>query len=1227
MSHQVFDTGRGPMFDIRAALLAGGTVRTYFSIDCLVVDAGSLSVLFGEWEQLYAEPDRELPRLEATFRDYALAAAKVKQTPLYRLSHEYWSRRLSTLPAAPQLPLAKSPKSIAQPRFVRRSHRLEERSWSRLKKAAAALVVTPTTLLATVFAEVLATWSRSPRFTLNLTLFNRLPLHCDVHALVGDFTSLTLLEMEISERDDFGARARKVQKRLWADLDNRYVGGVEVLREIGREQETVVLMPIVFTSTLGLVVPMNGESSLLGKEVYGITQTPQVSLDHLVFEGADGDLRYSWDAVEELFPPGMLDEMFEAYRRRLEQLAEGRDRECPSLVPAQQKEAYVRWNATEGPAPSGLLQARLMDQARLHPEEIAVIAPGRTMRYQELASESRRIGRRLRDLGVVPNELVAIVMERGWEQVVGVVGVLESGGAYVPVDADLPPERRSHLLKRCGARVVLTQPRVEALGPWPDGVKRLCVEAHGLDSVSDAPLEPAQKETDLAYVIFTSGSTGMPKGVMIEHRGAVNTVDDVNARHRLTAKDRVLGLSSLSFDLSVYDIFGVLGAGGAVVLIGSGDLREPDRWAELIERHSVTVWNSVPALMQMMLTHLEGRDRSALRSLRLALLSGDWLPVGLPDRLRAQVEGVKVVSMGGATEASIWSIDYPIERVDAGWPSIPYGKPMRNQRWYVLGSGMQARPVWVPGELYIGGTGLARGYLGDEEKTTERFFEHPRTGERLYRTGDFGRYLDDGNIEFLGREDGQVKVRGFRVELGEIDAAISSLPEVREALSVAYEDASGQKSLAAYVVLREGSEMGSAAIRSRLAAKLPDYMVPTHVLFLSALPLSANGKIDRKALASPTAVPSGDAYAAPRTEPEEKMVALWQELLRKERVGITDNFFRLGGNSLLAVSLVSRAPRDLGMTIALGAVLAHPTIEGLLSSLDAPAKAPSKVRHLVTLTPRGSRPPLVLMSGLGGFAFVFRGLARFLGEEQPLHVLNAIGAEDNRESLDLSIEEMAAIYESQILAACPSGPIILGGYSFGMLVAFEIARGLHARGRAFPLLVSFDGFAPGFPRLQPLPKRLLAHAKVFLSGHPPGRRAFLRDRVRGLRARVYDRLGRAEENVATIPYADPETDIRLRKVSAALWKAGLVYRPEHALPGDLLLIKTSISDYWIGNDMDDPLYGWKDWLHGQIELVTVPGEHLTLFDDANQRRIACAVSHAIDARGGAPTAKRRTAIV
>jgi amino acid adenylation domain-containing protein len=813
LSHQVLPTDRWPLFDIRASLLEGERVRLHFSLDYLLVDAWSNAIIFRELTELYSDPDREVPPLELTFRDCVLAEGRTEGSPLHQRAWEYWRRRIPELPPAPDLPLAQSPSRLERPTFVRRRASLAADRWRRLKEKAVQAGLTPSGVLLAAYAEVLAAWSRRARFAINLTLFSRPPLHPQILDIVGDFTSLTLLAVDGSCADTFRLRARAIQEQLWDDLDHRQVGGVRVLRELARQQQRPAesLMPVVFTSTLvnGAQPPAPAVSHETALEVelgYSISQTSQVWLDHQVQEEG-GALTFNWDAVDEIFPPGLVDDLFGAYVQLLDRLMDDDsawDDPALRLVPAAQLAIRARVNATQAAIPEGTLQSLLLQQVSLRGDQPAVIAPQRTLSYSELDRRSLALALQLRELGTRPNRLVAVLMEKGWEQVVAVLGILRAGAAYLPIESSLPAERQKFLLAQGEVSVVVTQPWLEPLLERSPEVTAVVVEG------SEPPQPPAGDpgslagSEDLAYVIFTSGSTGQPKGVMIDHRGALNTLVDLNHRFGVGPEDRVLGLSSLSFDLSVYDIFGVLGAGGCLVLPEPAAARDPERWADLIERDRVTLWNSVPALMEMLVEHAAGAGGSRLAPLRLAMLSGDWIPVGLPDRIRELNPGMRVISLGGATEASIWSILYPIERVEPGWASIPYGQPMVNQTFHVLDDSLADRPTWVPGELFIGGIGVAQGYWRDAEKTAARFLRHPRTGERLYRTGDLGRYLPDGNIEFLGREDFQVKIQGYRIELGEIETALERHPAVRAGVVQAVGENRNNRRLVAYVVPDKG---------------------------------------------------------------------------------------------------------------------------------------------------------------------------------------------------------------------------------------------------------------------------------------------------------------------------------------------------------------------------------------------------------------------------------------
>lgn len=830
LSHQIHDAHQWPLFTICVARLAEERVRIYLSFDNLLVDGASLGLLCWEWGQIYQGLGASLAPLSASFRDYIFALKTFEQSAVYQRSLAYWQARLPELPRAPDLPLAIAPASLQQPRFIRRTAQIEPAAWQRLQQQAARVGLTPSGLLVATYAEVLATWSKTRHFSLNLTTFNRLPIHPDVQNIVGDFTSLTLLAVDYRDPDSFWTRAKQLQTQLWQDLEHSYVSGVRVLRELARASESAarVTMPVVFTSLLANP-QIKGRSAFstdwLGQLVYGIAQTPQVWLDHQVYEEA-GALMLNWDYVQALFPEGMADAMFDIYVQGLKTLAdqpETGEQNRFLQLPSWQRDLQIDFNATGIDTSQACLQTLFLTQARRQPQHPAVVSEAKTLTYAELQQQSQQLSQQLRALGVMPHQLVAIAMDKGWEQVVAVLGVLMAGAAYVPIDPALPEERRWYLLEQSLApgqqAIVLTQSWLLDTVKWPSQVQLLLVDAASLLPVLE-PIEPPTQPTDLAYVIYTSGSTGMPKGVMIDHQGAVNTILDINRRWNVGASDRVFALSALNFDLSVYDIFGTLAAGATIVMPPAAAAKEPALWAEVLQREQVTFWNSVPAFMQMLVTHAAGRSGVVPQSLRLVLLSGDWLPLTLPDQIRDLVPEAQVVSLGGATEASIWSIFYPIDMVDPAWKSIPYGRPLANQQFYVLDANLEPCPVWVPGQLHIGGLGLAQGYWRDEVKTAASFITHPNLGT-LYRTGDMGRFLPNGQVEFLGREDNQVKVSGYRIELGEVESTLTRHPDISQAVVLAAGEPAQQ--LVAHVCLEDGLEP-------------PNHELPNHA---QATPLSA----------------------------------------------------------------------------------------------------------------------------------------------------------------------------------------------------------------------------------------------------------------------------------------------------------------------------------------------------------------------------------------------------
>ncbi len=945
MEQQVLPADRWPLFDIRACRISGGTLRLHIGLDMLIMDGLSFNIFFSEWRRYYQNPGWAPAPLVLSYRDYVLAREASRSGAGYTRAREYWKGRLPEISPAPDLPLAIQPRRVGRPAFARRQSRLDADRWEAIKKSAARRGLTPSVTLMTAYTDVLLRWSGNRDFTLNLTLFDRPDTHPQIGRLIGDFTAVLPLSVRAPGDEPFASRAVRLQRQLLNDLEHQSYSGVRVLRDRARTLggNPRAAIPVVFTSLFGVASAEapDGDVGFFGRPIRSVSQTPQVWVDHQAMEDR-GELILNWDVVDALFPAGMIDDMFSCYQDFLHRL--GADdglwdaARTPLPLPRWQAAERDHANAQCRPSPEETLCGLAETRARTQPDAVAVIADDGTLGYGELVARARGLARRLIGDGVRAGSLVGVVTDKGCDQVAAVLGVARSGAAYLPIDPDWPQARRWSLLERCGARVVVTSPRLRDALAWPDGITVRTLADAGIAGAAQEPLEAGPRPADLAYVIFTSGSTGTPKGVMIDHRGAVNTIADINGRFGIGPGDRVLALSALSFDLSVYDIFGALAAGAAIVMPSPSREHDPAHWDDLVRQHGVTVWNSVPALMQMWADERRRPGGDQPTGLRTAMLSGDWIPVSLPGAVRALDPDVRVFGLGGATEASIWSVCYPIGEVPSEWVRIPYGKPLSGQTLHVYDEGLRPCPVWVTGEIYIGGAGVALGYWADAARTDERFVVNPDTGERLYRTGDYGRYLPGGDIDFLGRRDLQVKINGFRVELGEVAEVLRRQPGVADVVVTAPANpANGRRQLCAYLVpAPQRPHQEPDGLRDRLAALLPEYMVPHHYMVIDEVPVSQNGKVDPSALPSPWDAERAGERLPPRDELERVLHGIWCAALERSDIGIKDDFFELGGDSLHAVRILSRVRDELGIDNGeegLGVLFDHPTVEALATAL------------------------------------------------------------------------------------------------------------------------------------------------------------------------------------------------------------------------------------------------------------------------------------------------------
>ncbi|MEW2065616.1 amino acid adenylation domain-containing protein [Streptomyces sp. NPDC007346] len=947
-SHRVLPSDRAPLLAVEVTHLADDRMVLHVSHDGLVMDGISMFLFFRAWWREYQGTGSGGPE-ELLYEDYVTAVEAGRDRSPARRSRDYWLERVDELAPHPDLPVRVSPSALSSSRFTPRQVRLGPEAWATLKERAAEAGLTPSAVLLAAYAETLATWGAGARFTINTTLANRPPIHPRVFQAIGNFSDTLLFEAEVDRSLPFVERALVMQSRLRKDLDHRHFSGGQVLQELARRRGGVAgaRMPYTFNSAIGHgSTEADGSAlELFGPEVFTVSQTPQVWLNAFAME-QHGGLVVQIDGIDELFPEGLLDAFTHGYRTLLEALTDRRSWQRTSfdLLPEAQAERRREANDTQVPLVPAMLGDAFVEQALRTPEAAAIVTSGREVGYGELLRRAAAAARRLREGGVGRDELVGLVMHRGPEQIVGILATVLAGAAYLPVDAALPAERQEHMLRDGRVRLILTDADREDTSGERE-VIRLDITDDSAGSGADraeAPPEvparlPGSDPDDLAYVLYTSGTTGVPKGVMVSHRNVTNVVADCHKRFGIAPTDRFFAISAFNFDLSVWDVFGALSAGAALVMPDRDKAVDPAHWLELCESAGVTVWNSVPAIVGLL--HDQAVADSVVPSaLRLVMMSGDRVPPALPAALRGLRAGLDVVSLGGPTETTIWNILHPIGPDEDGSRSIPYGRPNANNRAYVLDRDGLDAPDWVTGEICAAGTGLARGYWGDEERTAERFFHDAVRGERMYRTGDLGRMLPDGNIQILGRSDFQIKVNGYRIEAGEVETHLVAVPGVTKAVVAGRSGAQGARLVAHLVAEGEGRPTDTE-LRDALRRHLPDYMVPTTVVWHAELPLTRNGKVDRDQLATAAvaaAPPDQEIRSGgePTTETEKALVEMWTAVLRGTRVGIHDSLGSLGGDSIAAARILTAVRKQFGITVPLDAFTEMDCVHALAGALD-----------------------------------------------------------------------------------------------------------------------------------------------------------------------------------------------------------------------------------------------------------------------------------------------------
>ncbi len=913
------DYRRDPL--VRCALVQTdvNTAVLMLYFDGFIADGWSQGLFVQEFSELYADQQVDLPTSEIGFRDYVLHLEELKKGPQYAGDLGYWTRRAESLPGPPQLPLAIDPGTVERLDSSRVTVTVPSSIWSSFERMCGRYGASAFLGALAVFGRVIGRFSGTRDFLLSVPDCARYRTDIDIDRLFGECATHALIEFADRPDQAFYVTVQDVLAQFSEATEHNAVSGVEVLRQIARTTGQVTnVAPLVFTSLLDNPTGSGTQVAVTHFE----THTSQVWMDVIAVHGADG-VDFHWHFVKDLFRPGWVDQVANLFLDVVVMLAENPVAWQRAFhIPLPSKEAMavdlVRGEVYDWGDAS--VPELLVDSGRRNADLLAVCTQKSSWTYREVYSMAADLIDRLVRVGVKPGDRVAVTVGDGVQRVASVLAVMLIGATFVPVEAGLLHTDVTDRMAISGVSVLVTD------SPWPDisvnGRQMVCVDVENLDpaGAGAAAIRPVASPQDLLTILFTSGTTGEPKAVAISDSGVKNCLLWTNREFSIEASDRLLSVTNPGHDMALFDILGLLVAGGAVMVPEQGDERNPGAWLELIETHGLTVWSSAPALMEMLVTSLEVQRRVIETGLRVVILGGDRLPKTLPARVRATLGGsAQVINVGGPTEATIWSIWHRVGCADEVVERIPLGRAIPNTSYEILNQNGEICPIGVPGMMVASGVNVSPGYLNDPELTRSKFIIDPISGARRYVTGDIGVYLPSGQIDIIGREDAQVKINGKRIELGGIDAAALRIKGVRSAVAFVVEMA-GRSRLALRYVTDEGLEATDLVKALRLA--LPSHLVPSEVAPIDHMPLTRNGKVDRR---SPE-LAQFPRYEVVQDEGSSAEISrIFANVLGVRAVSPDDNFFALGGDSIMAIYLQERIAEELGIQVSLGQLFAAPT--------------------------------------------------------------------------------------------------------------------------------------------------------------------------------------------------------------------------------------------------------------------------------------------------------------
>jgi amino acid adenylation domain-containing protein len=1223
-AQRLFDLAVGPL--LRMTLLRVGEQEHVLlvTVHHAVFDGWSVDIFERElaefYEAYHAGRQSSLPALPIQYADFAAWQRERLQGRVVEEHLSYWKRKLEGVPAVLELPTSRSRRSTQSFRgaaeTVSISRELAEAIRGLGHREGATLFMT----LLAALKVLLLRHSGQEDIVVGSPVAGR--NRSDIEGLIGFFVNTLVLRTDLSGDPTFRELLGRVREVAIEAYDHQDLPFEKLVEELNPER-TLSHSPLL------QVMMVLQKGSAAGLQLADLSVTP-LPLDVVAskfdllasFADTGEEITASFQYNTDLFDSSTVRRILGHLKVLLGGIVDDPDcplSQLPLLTAAERHQVLVELNQTEAEYPKGKTIHRLFEeQVDCAPEAVAVEFEGKRLTYGELNCRSNQLARHLRERGVGAEVLVGLCVERSLEMVVGLLGILKAGGAYLPLDPAYPRERLRFMLEDAGPQLVLTQGTLSECLPECAPLVRLDADWAEIARESSENPEIQSTPENLAYVIYTSGSTGTPKGVSIRHRSVVRLVRGTNYT-RFGPEEVFLQFAPIAFDASTFEVWGALLNGGRLAVMSPGPASLEDLGAALSRYKVSTLWLTAGLFREMVETQIE-----SLRGLRQLLAGGDVLSVPHVEKVLRELPDCRLINGYGPTESTTFACCHTVGRDESLGTSIPIGKPIANTRVFILDRNRQPVPVGVPGELYIGGDGLARDYFRRPELTAEKFVPDLFGGageKRLYRTGDRARYLADGTIEFLGRVDDQVKVRGFRVEPGEIESALLQHPSVMRAIVLLREAQPGERRLVAYLVSHPKRVKSVSELRSFLKRKLPDFMIPSSFVWLDAFPLTHNGKVDRAALPPPghqRLLPE-EVSVSPRNALEEKLVRCFERVLKLRPIGVTDNFFDLGGHSLLAVRLLTEIEKATGTRFPLSMIFEAQTVEEMAAQVGD-QKALSPWSSLLVIQPRGSLPPLFCAAALGEDGSEYRGLPRYLGSDQPLYGLAPRGLDGRLPPHD-RVEDMAAHYNREIRELQPQGPYYLGGWSLGGNVAFEMARQLQASGQEVAFLALLDSVnerprrrpptgSPAMARnLRFIGRRLWFHLAILRRLEPRARIPYAREKGETMLRWAWQKLETKHAN--RLPRA-------VRLVRSASRRAA-----EHYVPGPYNGPVTLFrAGDWASRGHEDASLGWSSVSVRRLEIVEIPGSHDTILDEPNLAVLGEKLAECLGQLSGASTSRR-----